>query len=83
MKLIARLFSATRKRWPIDLMNGRCRGFVEERETIIEVELAMPSEKGPAREGDDHPLNYYADGYPKLPDCLTRVAKAERFSDAA
>ena len=72
-----------RRRWPIDLMNGGCRGFVKEREAIIEAELAMPSENGPALEGDDYPLNYYADGYPMLPDCLTRAVKPERFSDAA
>jgi hypothetical protein len=72
-----------RRRWPIDLMNGRRRGFVEQRHAIIEAELAMPSENGPALQGDDYPLDYYADGYPKLPECLTRVAKPERFSDAA
>ncbi len=29
--------------------------------------------------GDDYPLEYYPDGYPKLPDCLRR--KKERFGD--
>jgi hypothetical protein len=25
-----------------------------------------------ALQGDDYPLDYYKDGYPKLPDCLRR-----------
>lgn len=29
--------------------------------------------------GDDYPLEFHADGYPKLPDCLRR--KQERFGD--
>jgi hypothetical protein len=70
-----------RKRWPIDLMNGRRRGLVEQREAIIEAELAMPSEDGPALQGGECPLDYYADGYPKLPECLRRTAEQERFSD--
>jgi len=59
-----------RRRWPIDLMNGRRRGFVEQREAIIEAELAMPSEDGPALQGTNYPLDYYADDYPKLPECV-------------
>ena len=70
-----------RRRWPIDLINGRRRGFVEQREAIIEAELAMPLEDGPAFQGDDCPLDYHADGYPKLPECLRRTAEHERFSD--
>jgi hypothetical protein len=72
-----------RKRWPIDLMNGRRRGFVEQGHAIIEAELAMPSENNPALEHGDYRLDHHADGYPKLPECLTRIAKPERFSDAA
>jgi hypothetical protein len=34
-------------------MNGRRRGFVEQREAIIEAELATPSEDGPALQGDE------------------------------
>jgi hypothetical protein len=71
------------RRWPIDLMNGGRRGFVEQHEAIIEAELAMPLEDGPALQGADYPLDYYADGYPRLPECLRRTAEQERFSDAA
>jgi hypothetical protein len=28
-----------------------------------------------ALQGDDYPLDYFADGYPKLPDCLRRVTR--------
>ena len=34
-----------------------------------------------ALQGDDYPLEYYEDGYPKLLVCLDR--RPERFSDAA
>jgi hypothetical protein len=66
-----------RRRWPIDLMNGTRRGFLEQRDAIIEAELATPSEHGPAlkeAEGTDYVLDYYADGYPKLPACLVSRA---------
>ena len=72
-----------RRRWPIDLMNGTRRGFVEQRAAIIETELAIPSDDGPAFQGADYLLDYYADGYPKLPECLRRTAEQERFSDVA
>ena len=62
------IIQRARKHWPIDLMNGRCGGFVEEREAIIEAELAMPYEDGPTLEGDDIQLDYYPDGYPQLPE---------------
>ena len=68
-----------RRRWPIDLMNGKRRGLVEERGAIIETELARPSEDGPALQGDECPLDYYAEGYPKLPECLRRSIEQERF----
>ena len=58
-------------------MNGTRRGFVEQRDAIIEAELATPSEHGPAlkeAEGTDYVLDYYADGYPKLPACLVSRA---------
>ena len=61
-----------RRRWPIDLMNGGRRGFVEQREAIIEAELALPSEDGPSFQGEDCPLEYYADDYPKA----ARVSEA-------
>lgn len=33
--------------------------------------------------GDDYPLDYYDDGYPKLPACLDRRRKPEPLADAA
>jgi hypothetical protein len=69
-----------RRGWPIDLMNGKRRGFVEQRHGIIEAELAMPSKDGPAFQSD-YPLDYHADGYPKLPEFLIRTAEQETFSN--
>jgi hypothetical protein len=34
-----------------------------------------------ALQGDDYPLKYYEDGYPKLPECLDR--RPQRFAEAA
>jgi len=31
-----------------------------------------PNWDGPPFQGDDYQLEYYPDGYPKLPDCLKR-----------
>jgi hypothetical protein len=36
-----------------------------------------------ALQGDDYPLEYYEDGYPKLPACLDRRRKPEPLADAA
>jgi hypothetical protein len=36
-----------------------------------------------ALQGDDVTLEYYADGYPKLPACLDRRPKAEPMAEAA
>lgn len=64
------------------LRQGR-RGLVEQRAAIIEAELAMPATDGPAEKCTDYPLDYYADGYPKLPECLRRTAEHERFRNVA
>jgi hypothetical protein len=40
------------------------------RETILSVRLW----DGPPLRGDDYLLEYYEDGYPKLPSCLDRRA---------
>ena len=36
-----------------------------------------------ALQGDDYQLEYYADGYPKLPACLDRRPKPEPLAEAA
>jgi hypothetical protein len=36
-----------------------------------------------ALQGDDYPLDYYPDGYPKLPTCLDRRLKPEPLAEAA
>ena len=49
---------------------------LELREAILETELAMTLCGWP-RTASRRAIrsNYYADGYPKLPDCLRRMAK--------
>ena len=36
-----------------------------------------------ALQGDDYPLEYYEDGYPKLPACLDRRRTPEPLAEAA
>ena len=64
-------------------MNGSRRGFVEEREAIILTELSVSPKDGSAVQSADYPLEYYADGYPRLPECLRRTLEEVRFSNAA
>ena len=68
-----------RKEWPRDLLGGSRRGTViwidrEKRNAIFDAELAVPVVGDPLS-GDDYPLEYYEDGFPKLPACLNRKAK--------
>ena len=39
----------------------------------------MSPKGGPAIQCADYPLKYYADGYPKLPECLRRTLEEVRF----
>jgi hypothetical protein len=41
------------------------------------------AERAPALSGDDVQLEYYEDGYPKLPACLDRRQKPEPLAEAA
>lgn len=64
----AALIDAEESHPPTDLMGGGCRGSIdpELRRAILDTELNV----GPALQGDDYQLEYYADGYPMLPECL-------------
>ena len=69
-----------RKQWPCDLAGGESRpGSMrldrKLRDAILDAELlAMPSHVGPLS-GDGFRLEFYDDGYPKLPECLRRRAR--------
>jgi hypothetical protein len=76
-----------RKEWPRDLLGGSRRGTViwidrKKRNAIFDAELAVPVGGDPLS-GDDYPLEYYEDGFPKLPACLNRKAKRLRIEQAA
>jgi hypothetical protein len=64
------------KQWPCDLLGGSSRGSMrinrEQRNAILSAELiAMPSH-AERLSGDGFWLEFYEDGYPKLPECLRR-----------
>jgi len=64
-----------RQQWPRDLVGGSRRGSViwidrEKRNAIFDVELCITSRK--PLSGDDYPIEYYEDGFPKLPAFLDR-----------
>ena len=72
-----------RKQWPRDLVGGESRpGSMQLdrklRDAILDAELlAMPSHAEPLS-GDGIRLEFYDDGYPKLPECLRRRARYGR-----
>jgi hypothetical protein len=61
------------KRIPRDLLRGSRRGSMQidraERDTILNAELAVPVVGDPLS-GDDYSIEYYEDGFPKLPAFL-------------
>ena len=69
-----------RKQWPRDLVGGESRPDSMRldrklRDAILDAELlAMPSHAEPLS-GDGFRLEFYDDGYPKLPECLRRRAR--------
>jgi hypothetical protein len=69
-----------RKRWPCDLVGRSRHGSIDGallRNAILDAEISSeesPSTNDPLS-GDDYPLEFYADGYPKLPACLRRSAQ--------
>jgi hypothetical protein len=60
---------------PRDLLGGSRRGSMQidraERDTILNAELAVPVVGDPLS-GDDSPIEYHEDGFPKLPAFLDR-----------
>ena len=66
-----------RRKWPVDIMGGNRRGKIEPRwlrQEILEIErILLPESETPTLQADDGcPLEYYEDGYPKLPAGLNR-----------
>jgi hypothetical protein len=64
--------------WPTELMGGGQQTDNKNiasnlKQVILDTELGFEaSSEVPSPQGDDHQLEYYPDGYPKLPDCLRR-----------
>jgi hypothetical protein len=48
------------------------------RQAILDTERVLKDEESTAQpvNGDDVQLEYYSDGYPKLPECLDRRSKS-------
>jgi hypothetical protein len=70
-----------RRTWPVDLMGGHRQSdkrpalTVELPHAILDSERVLKNDE-PIRHPDDEPvLEYYDDGFPKLPDCLDRRPK--------
>ena len=75
-----------RRKWPLNIMGGG-----RQRIPCMTIEpglrraiLTGQSEgSGEPLQGDDVQLEYYQDGYPKLPACLNRRRKPEPLAEAA
>jgi hypothetical protein len=74
-------WSREKRKWPVDLMGGqrhpakKPRMSVESRQAILDTERVLIDEDKPASDalkGEEVRLEYYDDGYPKLPLCLDR-----------
>jgi hypothetical protein len=80
---IDRAYRTREKReWPVDLMGGARHSARRPtltvdpklRQTILDTEQLLKDDEptSPVLVGDEIQLEYYDDGYPKLPDCLDR-----------
>jgi len=73
-------WTSEKRSWPLDLMGGarhsaRPSEFTIEpklRQSIIETERLLIEEDRTSHLADDMQLEYYVEGYPKLPACLDR-----------
>ena len=75
-------WSTEKRKWPLDLIGGARHSArrpmpildPKPRQTILETERVLIDDKPASRVllGDDVQLEYYKDGYPKLPACLDR-----------
>jgi hypothetical protein len=74
-------WSREKRKWPVDLMGGQRHRkkeplmAVNYRQAILDTERVLADEDRPKPEllkSDDYPLEYYEDGWPKLPACLDR-----------
>ena len=66
-----------RKQWPRDLVGARSRpGSMQIdaklRDAILDAELLATTSHAEPLSGDGFRLEFYDDGYPKLPECLRR-----------
>ena len=74
-----------KRTWPLDLIGGQRHAekqplmIIERglRQAILNTERVLKDEESTAQpvNGDDFQLEYYSDGYPKLPECLDRRRK--------
>jgi len=74
-----------RKRLPTDILGGARHGSIDSqtRALIIGAELDHETPLAPALRGDDCALEYYANGYPKLPACFAKSRGAAGSSGGA
>jgi hypothetical protein len=74
-----------KRTWPLDLIGGQRHAEKQPlmtierrlRPAILNTERVLKDEESTAQpvNGDDFQLEYYSDGYPKLPECLDRRRK--------
>ena len=81
----AEVDAVDRTQWPIDVMGSqnRRRGIItpEIRVAVLATEIGFIADEGSAQplQGDHYPLEFYEDGYPKLPEQFgNRAVASER-----
>jgi len=75
-----------KRTWPLDLIGGQRHAEKQPlmtierrlRPAILNTERVLKDEESTAQpvNGDDFQLEYYSDGYPKLPECFDRRSKS-------
>jgi hypothetical protein len=61
-----------RRKWPTDIVGGRRRGHLEQREAVLQAECFGEEAAHDGALPNDAELKYHEDGYPKLPPRLDR-----------
>jgi hypothetical protein len=67
--------TSEKRKTPVDLMAGRRPGHIDPKIRVIVLDPEIGFLADARREtikGDDYPIEYHSDGYPKLPACLDR-----------
>ena len=62
--------ASEKRKAPVDLIGGERKGYIDQkiRAAVLDAEIGFLTNARPETiKGDDYPIEYHSDGYPKLP----------------